>query len=145
MRKLRDYALFLLNRRDYSAMELRDKCLAKGYEPEEVSTVVREFLENRWLDDVRYARTLVRQQAGAGKSRKQIQESLRRKGIDPEIAGEALGEEYPEDLEEELVDRLAEKYLRSSRPPSRQTLTARLVSRGFRYGVVKKCLDRRPE
>ena len=145
MRKLRDYALYLLNRRDHSARELQDKCLAKGYDPEEVQALIREFRECRWLDDARFARSYIGSLIRAKKSRRQIEESLRRRGIDPEDSGSALEEAYSRELEEELINRHIDRYLRSSRPPEREKIIARLVSRGFSFGAVKNCLDKHLE
>lgn len=145
MRKLRDYALYLLNRRDHTARELQDKCLGKGYDPEEVRTLIHEFQEQRWLDDARFAGSYVRQLILARKSRRQIEESLRRKGIDPVDYREALEEGYSKELEEELINRHIDRYLRGSKPPEREKIIARLVSRGFAFGAVKNCLDKRLE
>ena len=43
--KARDYGLYLLNRRAYTRKELENKLYKKGFESEEITEILDEFVE----------------------------------------------------------------------------------------------------
>ena len=132
-----------------SRAELATK-LAKRRVPEEVAErLLTRFEEVGLIDDAAFARSWVEsRQPGKGLGRRALAQELRRKGIDDEVAREALGEVDPED-EEEAARALVRRKLRTLRGVDRATATRRLSGMLARKGhsgdvvwrVVREELD----
>lgn len=77
-------------RRDYSALELRQKLLGKGYDEALVLPILDEFKTSRLIDDKRFAEQYCywRRQKGFGPRR--IQYELKSRGIPGEIIAELI-------------------------------------------------------
>ncbi|WP_109508779.1 regulatory protein RecX [Nocardioides speluncae] len=136
----RTILLDLLATKARSRKELADK-LASRNVPEDVATrVLDRFEEVSLIDDRAFARSWVEsRQAGKGLARRALAQELRRKGIDDEIAREALDELEPDD-EEESARLLVRKKLRSLRGVDQTTATRRLAGmlarKGYSSGVA---------
>jgi regulatory protein len=74
-------ALALLGRREYASSELTNALTRKGYVPEAVREVVAALMDERLLDDTRYAESLVRQLATRGQGPSRIRQELQQAGI----------------------------------------------------------------
>ncbi len=132
-----------------SRAELATK-LAKRRVPEEVAErLLTRFEEVGLIDDVAFARSWVEsRQPGKGLGRRALAQELRRKGIDEEVAREALDEVDPDD-EEEAARALVRRKLRTLRGVDRATATRRLSGMLARKGhsgdvvwrVVREELD----
>lgn len=141
MKSAKEYAAFLLSRRDYPQGELKEKLIKKGYDPEEVESLLREFLARGWLDDRRFGEAWVRSRMPEGKSRNALLAGLLRKGLVPDLARDILQEVWSRQEEEAALRRQIEKYRRSARPPERSKMISRLMGRGFPQGIIIKLLD----
>lgn len=141
MKSSKEYAAFLLSRRDYPQGELKEKLLGKGYDPEEVESLLRDFRERGWLDDRRFGAAWIRSRIPEGKSRNALLAGLLRKGLDPGLAREILQEAWSGQEEETALRRQIEKYRRSGRPPERSKMISRLMGRGFPQGLIVKLLN----
>lgn len=102
VRTARDCALSLLEYRDRTEAEMRRKLKEREYAPEAVEETIYFLKEYHYLDDQEYARKYVRT-AGAGKSIRQLRQSLLSKGISREILDLCFEEETVD--EEEAVRR----------------------------------------
>ncbi|MGE5720234.1 MAG: regulatory protein RecX [Nocardioidaceae bacterium] len=132
-----------------SRAELATK-LAKRRVPEEVAErLLTRFEEVGLIDDAAFARAWVgSRQPGKGLGRRALAQELRRKGIDDDVAREALEEIEPED-EEEAARTLVRRKLRGLRRVDRATATRRLTGMLARKGhsgevvwrVVREELD----
>ncbi|MES2537589.1 MAG: regulatory protein RecX [Pseudomonadota bacterium] len=81
----RSYAVWLLSRQDYSALNLRKKLLARGYSEEEAEEAMVFVIANKYQDDTRFAEHRARGvENRAGNVR--IEMTLRQKGIPADIA-----------------------------------------------------------
>ena len=128
-----------------SRKELADK-LAKKDVPAEISArLLDRFEEVGLIDDEAFARAWIEsRQPGKGLARRALAQELRRKGIDDEIAREALDEIDPDD-EEAAARALVRKRLRSVQGLELQLATRRLVgmlarkgySAGMAFAIVK--------
>ena len=123
-----------------SRKELSDK-LAKKLVPDDVATrLLDRFEEVGLVDDEAFARSWVQsRQPGKGLARRALAQELRRKGLDDEVAREALEEVDPAD-EEEAARVLVRKKLRSLSRVDDTTATRRLVGmlarKGYGSGVA---------
>jgi regulatory protein len=123
-----------------SRKELADK-LAKKNVPADLATrLLDRFEEVGLIDDGAFARSWVAsRQPGKGLARRALAQELRRKGIDDEVAREALDEIEPE-AEEQAARVLVRKKLRTLSRVDDTTATRRLVGllarKGYASGVA---------
>ncbi len=83
-------AVALLARRDFASGELRQKLGSQGYDSAVVAALVAELVEERALDDARYAEHYVAYHAGRGQGPVRIGSDLRSLGVPSELVEAAL-------------------------------------------------------
>ena len=71
----------LLARRDFTARELSERLIQRGFEEAAALGVVAELLRDGVLDDGRYAQNYVAYHAGRGQGPLRIAAELRRSGL----------------------------------------------------------------
>ena len=123
-----------------SRSELATKLARKGV-PEEVSErLLTRFEEVGLVDDAAFARAWVQsRQSGKGLARRALAQELRRKGIDDEVAREALDEVHPDDevaSARVLVRRKLRSVQRVDRTTAMRRLTGMLARKGYGAGVA---------
>lgn len=120
-----------------------EQTLATKLVPVEVARGVLDRFEQVGLvDDAAFARAWVEsRRTGRGLARRALAQELRRRGVDDEVAREALDEIDPEH-ETELARALVRRKLRTTRPLERQTrvrrLAAMLARKGYSPGVAMR-------
>jgi len=109
--------------------------LAQRDVPDEIAArLLDRFEEVGLVDDAAFARGWVEQrQAGRGLARRALAQELRRKGIDDEVAREALDEIDPDD-EVEAARTLVRRRLRTVRDLDQQVAVRRLSGMLARKG-----------
>ena len=132
-----------------SRAELATK-LAKRRVPGDVAErLLSRFEEVGLIDDAAFSRSWIEsRQPGKGLGRRALAQELRRKGIDEEVAREAL-EEIAPDVEEDAARALVRRKIRTFRGVDRATATRRLAGMLARKGhrgevvwrVVREELD----
>jgi regulatory protein len=129
--------------------ELAEKLAGRNVPDEIASRLLDRFEEVGLVDDAAFAREWVEQrQSGRGLARRALAQELRRKGIEDDVAREAL-EEIEDDDEVEAARMLVRARLRSVRSLDRDKAVRRLVGMLARKGhtssvafrVVKEELD----
>jgi len=123
-----------------------EQALAKRRVPAEIATQVLDRFESAGLiDDAAFARSWIEgRQRGKGLASRALAMELKQKGIDDEIAREALAEIDP-DAERQAAHRLVQGKLRATSGLDLQVRTRRLVgmlarkgySPGLAYDVVR--------
>lgn len=78
----------LLTARQYSVVGITRKLNERGFDEEEIDAVIAEFLELGYLDDLKFARAIVRHYREKEYGR--IKYELYKRGIDRETSKEAL-------------------------------------------------------
>lgn len=123
-------------RMEYCTSDIRRKAL-KALEGDEAAAdrVVASLLEDRFVDDLRYASAFAREKASLqGWGTVKIRFMLSAKGISREVIGEALAEIEPEKAASRLGKVAAEKYrVLKDDPQCRLKLLKFLLSRGYSY------------
>ena len=84
-------AVALLARRDFASGELRQKLGSQGYDAAVAAAVVTDLVEERALDDARYAEHYVAYHAGRGQGPMRIGADLRSLGVPATLVEAALG------------------------------------------------------
>jgi len=140
----RSIALRLLTGAPRSRAQL-EEAMAKRDVPADVAAAVLDrYTEVGLVDDAEYARMLVRtRHAERGLSRRALAVELRRKGIDDDLAVEALGEVDADD-EEAAARRLVRRKLASTanldaQVQARRTYAA-LGRKGYPPGLVARLI-----
>ena len=139
-RTLKQRAVGLLARREYSRAELFARLAATGAARSDIDPVLEELERAGYLSDSRFAAAVVRQKAG-GYAKRAIAHALREKGVAAPAAKEALA---ALDGDDEFAQALALWQRRFGRAPADERDKARqvrfLVSRGYAIGVVLRVL-----
>jgi regulatory protein len=126
-------------------VELERRLARAGYEPDEVAAAIADLEEVGLIDDERFARELAESKRRRGMGRRAGLAALRAKGVDREIAEQAVGEVNPED-EAARAYELARARLERLRsvPPDvayRRTVGF-LVRRGFEPVIASTAVRR---
>lgn len=87
------YVIKLLSRRDYASQELRTRLLERQYANDDIEKILRYCHEHNWLNDERFAETLLRQKAAKGYGWQRICADARKKGIDIVLLQKAQAEQ----------------------------------------------------
>lgn len=142
-RRARERALYLLDVRDYSFVELYQK-LEKNYDEDICIKVCKNMAELRLINDRRYAESLARQffevkRVGMFKAKQE----LKRRGLSDKIIVEVT-EPYADEEEsfsrlEELVERKYERYLTDEKGVKK--VKNALLRQGYRYSEINAVLD----
>ncbi|WP_240473913.1 regulatory protein RecX [Salinivibrio socompensis] len=84
-----DIAVGLLARRDHSAHELAQKLSQRGFDDDTITLTVNDCLERGWLDDARFAASLLRQGVNKHHGWLRVCQDAKRKGINIELLARA--------------------------------------------------------
>ena len=138
--KLRMRALEWVLARPRSEREFKNYMFRKKAEPEMTERLITEFTDRGYLDERRFAEWLSELRKRKGKSDRAIRSELAGKGIDREIADEAVlnGDELTR--LKELVDKKG-KLPRYKADP--QKFMQYLARQGFSYDDIKTVLNNR--
>ncbi|OOE90387.1 RecX family transcriptional regulator [Salinivibrio sharmensis] len=140
----------LLARRDHSVHELQQKLTQRGFDQDTIALTLDECLARGWLDDSRFAASLLRQGVSKHHGWLRICQDAKRKGIDTELLARA---EQEQDVDWYTLAREAaqRKYadLDGRLPPTDQKGKAKrmrfLQSRGFNFDQIQYALSYDPD
>lgn len=139
----RECALSLLEYRDRTEKEMRQKLQEREYEPQEIEEALSFLKEYRYINDADYAEKYIRVYSSR-KSIRQIRCDLERKGVARELIAQQL-EDDPVDEEGQIRSYLLKKgYIPGERmePAAYRKLTSALCRRGFSYDAIRRVTDR---
>jgi regulatory protein len=129
--------------------QLADLLAKRGVPDEAAEAVLDRFTEVGLIDDAAYAQAWVSsRQAGRGLARRALSAELRAKGVDPEVAAEAVqavGDDDERAAARRLVDRKVGAMRRLDRTTATRRLMGMLARKGYNGGlaaaVVREALD----
>ncbi|HEY9076864.1 MAG TPA: RecX family transcriptional regulator [Anaerolineaceae bacterium] len=132
----------LLSFRNRTKSEIEKRLIEKGFPLEVVQETLSKMVDEKLIDDSRYAVNYVEYRSGnLPRSRRFLAYELRQKGIDDEIAATAI-QEIADDLT--LAKQAAEKYVSRlhglENEVFRRRLTGYLGRRGFSYDVITEVI-----
>lgn len=136
-----------------SRAQLTDKLAGKDVDPDIAEEVLDRFEEVGLVDDVAFAETLVRaQQESRGLSRRGLRHELRKKGVDPDVAEDALAAvdtESERARAEELVAGRLRRLHGLPREVQMRRLAGFLARKGYpgdlAFSVIRQALDNAEE
>lgn len=145
MASARIAALTLLGRRDYTAVELKQRLLDKEYTASDVADAIEALTTDGSINDARVAAAHVRVASQVkGRGRMRIRQELMARGVAKSIAEAALAE-LPADDEAAAI----QKFLARKRVPEKLDQHARnkvfqqLMRKGFTSDAISKALRHR--
>ena len=107
-------AIGFLSRRSHFERELELKLRKRAYDPAEISETLDRLRGEGLIDDHKTAREFIRtRMARAPEGRMKLRSELTKRGVDGDLAEEALAELLPED-DQDLTQEAAERWLRRS-------------------------------
>lgn len=132
--------------KEYAAHEMARKLAEKGYPPEVVAQVVAQLVEERYIDDARFAHAFVQDKYRFNRwGQYRIERELRLRGVAAHLIAAAMAEIDWEVYLDNLERMLAAK-LRTLRAPidykQYQKLMAAGISRGYHSDDVREVLRR---
>ena len=140
IRKARERAFYLLSYRDYSSQELYQK-LCKSVHPKVAAYTIEKMISLSLINDEAYAQKLALfylKQKGWS-ARKALYE-IRRKGIEPELAKQAI-ENCHIAPHQQILSLLQTKYASVLRKPNGENKVLQALARlGFSYADSKTAL-----
>ncbi len=126
---INDAALRHLSSRSRTIHEMKAHLLQKGFEEKEIDSLIAEFRDCGYLDDLRYCQEYFNYAFGKGKGKRRVFNELREKGVDQADIDIAF-DEY--DLEMDEVSRAREeaaKVLRMAEIEDGQPVPEKIVGR----------------
>jgi regulatory protein len=142
-----DRALNLLALRARSTTELRRALVKKGELPADADAAIARLVAAGFLDDASYARQFTRSKGvGGGLSKRRLQQELRRRGVERDVAEVAIDEVFVDEEVDEAVEieRVARKKLRTltrvDLATRRRRLYAFLARRGYGSGAISRAM-----
>jgi regulatory protein len=136
----KDRALGLLAVRWRSREELRRRLARAGFDPGEIEEALGDLDRAGLIEDARFARELVRDQAGRRLSGdRAILAALRQRGVSPEVAEAALGDAGDEAARAlSLAERRVTRLSGLTPEAAYRRLYGTLVRRGYPPGVARE-------
>jgi regulatory protein len=121
----------------------------RGVPDDAAETVLDRFTEVGLIDDAAFARAWVSsRQSGRGLARRALSAELRAKGVEPEVAAEAVlavGDDDERETARRLVDRKMSAMRRLDRATATRRLMGMLARKGYNGGlaaaVIREALD----
>lgn len=137
-------ALHYLCRGERSRFQVARYLQAREYAPDIIDSVLEKIGGYGYVDDGRFARTLLNDRAKAkGKSRRAIRCEMREKGLDPETIEDAMAH-YDDKDERSNAMRIAKRYYmkdRDDRAAFERKAGAALARRGYDWDTVREVLQ----
>ena len=143
--KVADRMRALCSRREYCRKDVMKKVMtALDGDVAKAEEVVAKLVEERYVDDLRYATAFARDKASiAGWGEAKIRYMLSSKGIDRELIAQAL-DEVDDKRAETRLEKLMENKVRSLKddPQRRLKLLRFGLGRGYTYDQVTEMIDK---
>lgn len=130
---------------EHCQQEMRDKMKHWEMAPEVQDRVIARLVNERYIDDERYARAFVKDKIRYNKwGRRKVQQGLWMKHIDEDIQQRVLDEVDDEEYLAVLKPLLAQKR-KTTKAQNDYELNQKLIrfalGRGFTYDIIRQCLD----
>ncbi|UPQ88339.1 recombination regulator RecX [Vibrio sinaloensis] len=137
----KEAAMQLLSRRDHGEYELYQKLALKGYDQQEIQQAVNFCQDHNYLDDLRYAKSQIRQHVYKGHGERRIRQELQQKRVADSVVEAALVEEQQDWFE--LAKQAAQKKFKGNRAKDQKEYAKQvrfLQYRGYSFEQISYAL-----
>ncbi|RLC49212.1 MAG: hypothetical protein DRZ79_06365 [Candidatus Cloacimonadota bacterium] len=142
----REKLLNYLSYRERSLGECRNYLKNLPLHPDSVKKLLKEAIENNYINDARFAEMLVLSLLEKGKSKNEIKNKLFEKRIDEQIIDKTLAKLYSAQKNDEILEKNVKKaWTKFSRFPKNQRIEKclnYLARRGFSYSETKEKINK---
>lgn len=138
----KEAAIQLLSRRDHGQYELYQKLAQKGYEQGDIEAAINFCLDHHYLDDLRYAKSQIRQQVYKGHGERRIRQELNQKRVAESIIEAAMEEELQDWFE--LARAAAEKKFKGMKAKDQKEYAKQvrfMQYRGYSFDQISYALS----
>jgi regulatory protein len=142
---VRQRALRLLARRQYSRVELKLKLLQKDYQPKLIEDALNELSDKGILDDNKFASVFIEEKLRTKNwGKRKLKSELIKKGVHEKIISKVLGELLAETDLSVNAQTIAIKKLKSlkyrnyDKKTLKQKISSFLVARGYDFEIVNE-------
>lgn len=140
--RAKSYAMWCLDRMDYTEKKLYEKLTAKGYDKKACAAVMARLCELGLVDDDRYARRFAEALMEKNISKREAIQKMMNRGIPYDLCKEVLAEFEP-DEEAQIRAVIEKKYTEKlERENGYQLVFAALARKGFSYSAIKAALKK---
>ena len=140
------YALRLLNARDYTVGRLREKLGSKGFISADSDDALSRLVAEGWVNDRRFAERFAESAMASGRYYgTRLRQEMRRRGLAPELVAEVLGALAPEhdecqDMRIVFQRRFSGFSFDTASDKEKRRVIGYLMRRGFGYPAVMRLL-----
>ncbi|HMT19027.1 MAG TPA: RecX family transcriptional regulator [Candidatus Saccharibacteria bacterium] len=139
--KVRARTLEWILSRPHSERELREYLFRKKVELDFVNALVGECIEKKYLDEVRYAEWSYEKGKRKHKSERILKQELKSQGVTDETIQNIVTNNDENLNESKVLKELLNKLRKRSRYADQTRLIRYLLSKGFRYELIKEALN----
>lgn len=138
----KEVAVGYLSRRDHAEEELRQKLKKRGYSEQDIIEAIAYCQDYHWLDDARYAATMIQNGVAKGWGALRIKQEMKMKGVHDTIVSQ-VAEESDIDWYEHARDVAQRKFGDSEiDSPKEKARRFRFMQyRGFDFEQIKYALE----
>lgn len=138
-------ALDMLSDRDMTVDGLKKSLMRRGYLEPVAESVCERLKESHLLDDQRFAQRYIELRKDTSAGRYALKRKLRAKGIDEDIAQDAL-----EQIDDEsqlaaaaaLAEKLSHRYAALPGYEARAKISQALARRGFSWDIIREAIEK---
>jgi len=145
LNKAKEYALKLLEYRERSEQEVRNRMGKKKYNEKLIGKTIEFLRDQNLLNDRRFARMWTESCLRRNYGRWKVQADLNGKGIDKNIIEETLKELYSKVNETQVAINLIQKKWPSLKKENNillRRVSSFLERRGFSFGVITEIIEK---
>ena len=144
-KRVKSRTLYILKASQKTERQLLEKLLEGGYCLKYASIGIEYAKSFGYIDDLRYAQYYV-ENSGRGRSRRDVEQRLMRRGIDKEIIRQVLEESFPESEDEAIWAALRKKAVNADNVgelgwEQKNKLYAYLMRKGFSAHGIGRILQ----
>lgn len=139
-------AMNLLQKKDYTEKQLRDKLLEGMYPAEIIDDAINYVKSFKYIDDDRYARDYITYHM-ENRSRSRITQDLLGKGLSKEVISGAMEEIYAEDEGDVEINQIRALLAKKHYDPEncdykdKQKIMAFLLRKGYSMSLIRKVMS----
>jgi len=143
LNRAREYALRLLEYRERSEQEIKERMARKNYNERLIKSTIKSLKNHNLVNDRRFARMWAESCLRRSYGRWKVQSDLNKKGIDEEIVEEVLRESYSKVDEVQIALALIQKkwpFLKEEKNTLLRRVSDFLKRRGFPFEVIAEVI-----
>lgn len=139
-KRLWEYSLWLLSRKDYTVKEMITKLKTHQTDMEKIELVISKLLDKKYLNDERRATNIVNSYKNR-ESPSKLKQRLFNKGVDKETIQQVIEESISEEEPQNTANALLLKKFKIYNKELEQKYYSHLASRGFGWDIISKAVD----